>query len=218
MIYTDLTKKAMRIAFDAHKDQVDKAGLPYIFHPFHLAEQMDTEEEVIVALLHDVVEDTDITLDDLRAFGFSEQIIDALSILSHADGIPYPRYICNIKYSGNDLVKKVKLVDLRHNSDETRYNEIGEKDKERLEKYNKAIGVLSGTDDYWSYYLNDDTGAIVRFNSTNITQTMAANSTQWVSIPPDNSYMREIWLGQGNNCLTQTTEKAANKLIEQWQG
>ena len=111
MIYTYLTKKAMRIAFDAHKDQVDKAGLPYIFHPFYLAEQMDTEEEVIVAFLHDVVEDTEITLDDLRVCGFPKQIMDAISISSHADGIPYPRYICNIKYSGNDLVKKVKLAD-----------------------------------------------------------------------------------------------------------
>ena len=93
MIYTPLTKKAMRIAYDAHKEQTDKTGLPYIFHPFHLAEQMETEEEVIVAFLHDVVEDTGITLDELRSYGFSEQVMNALSILTHADGIPYSRSI-----------------------------------------------------------------------------------------------------------------------------
>ena len=216
MIYTPLTKKAMRIAYDAHKEQTDKTGLPYIFHPFHLAEQMETEDEVIVALLHDVVEDTDITLDELRSYGFSEQVMDALSILTHADSIPYSRYISTINYSRNPLAKKVKLADLNHNNDETRLDEIGEKDKERFKKYRKAIGVLSETDDYWTYYLNDDTDAIVRMNSTSKTQTMRPNTIQWVSLPPDNSYMREIFLGQGNNCLTQTTEEAANKLIEKW--
>ena len=216
MIYTPLTKKAMRIAYDAHKEQTDKTGLPYIFHPFHLAEQMEIEEEVIVALLHDVVEDTDITLDELRSYGFSEQVMDALSILSHANDIPYRRYISTINYSKNPLVKKIKLADLRHNNDETRLDEIGEKDKERFKKYRKAIRVLSGTDDYWTYYLNDDTGAVIRMNSTSKTQTMLLNTTQWVSLPPDNSYMREIYLGQGNNCLTKTTEELANKLIEKW--
>ena len=66
MIYTQLTKKAMRIAYEAHKNQVEKSGIPYIYHPLHLAEQMQYEAAVCVALLHDVVEDTDITLDDLR--------------------------------------------------------------------------------------------------------------------------------------------------------
>ncbi len=70
MIYTELTKKALRLCFEAHKDQLDKSGLPYVFHPFHLAEQMDAEETVCVALLHDVVEDTDYTLEDLIAMGF----------------------------------------------------------------------------------------------------------------------------------------------------
>ena len=62
MIYTELTKKAMKLAFTAHKDQVDKSGIPYVFHPIHLAEQMESEETAIVALLHDVVEDTEYTL------------------------------------------------------------------------------------------------------------------------------------------------------------
>jgi len=73
MIYTDLTKTAMRIAFDAHKDQVDKSGLPYIFHPFHLAEQMTDEVSVCAALLHDVVEDSSLSFDDLVSQGIPKR-------------------------------------------------------------------------------------------------------------------------------------------------
>lgn len=71
MIYTEMTKKAMRIAFDAHKEQVDKTGLPYIFHPFHLAEQMTDEISVCAALLHDVVEDTELSFEALATQGIS---------------------------------------------------------------------------------------------------------------------------------------------------
>ena len=85
MIYTALTKKAMRIAFDAHKDQVDKAGLPYIFHPYHLAEQMDDEVSVCAALLHDVVEDSSMTFDDLAVQGIPTAVIDVLKLLTHDD-------------------------------------------------------------------------------------------------------------------------------------
>ena len=70
MIYTKMTKVALKLCFEAHKEQIDKSGMPYVFHPFHLAEQMETEETTIVALLHDVIEDTDYTPDDLRALGF----------------------------------------------------------------------------------------------------------------------------------------------------
>jgi len=140
MIYTALTKKAMRIAFDAHKEQTDKSGLPYIFHPFHLAEQMGSEEEIIVALLHDVIEDTDISLDDLRAHGFSCRIIDALTLMTHKDGVPYMGYIEGIK--SNPLATKVKLADLRHNSDTTRLDRINDKALQRVEKYKRAIEAL----------------------------------------------------------------------------
>ena len=75
MKYTELTKKALRISFDAHKEQYDKTGLQYIFHPFHLAEQFNEEDYICVALLHDVVEDTDITFKDLEKYGFNERII-----------------------------------------------------------------------------------------------------------------------------------------------
>ena len=72
MLYTPLTKKALKLSFAAHKDQLDKSGMPYVYHPFHVAEQMETEETVAVALLHDVIEDTDYTLEDLKAMGFPD--------------------------------------------------------------------------------------------------------------------------------------------------
>ena len=75
MLYTDLTKRALRLCFDAHKDQVDKTGLPYVFHPFHLAEQMETEYGTVVALLHDVMEDTAYTPEDLAAMGFPAPVL-----------------------------------------------------------------------------------------------------------------------------------------------
>ena len=83
MIYTKLTKKAMKIAFEAHKNQTDKNGMPYIYHPIHLAEQMSDEATVCVALLHDVVEDTDTTFEDLEKEGFTPEIISALKLMTH---------------------------------------------------------------------------------------------------------------------------------------
>ena len=77
MIYTPLTKIALKLCFAAHRDQMDKSDMPYVFHPFHLAEQMQDEETTIVALLHDVIEDTDYTIEDLRQMGFSERVLSA---------------------------------------------------------------------------------------------------------------------------------------------
>ena len=140
MIYTDNTIKAMKIAYKAHDGQKDKAGVPYIFHPIHLAEQMKAEEECIVALLHDVVEDTDVTFEDLEK-EFSQIIIDALKLLTHNKSVEYMEYIKNIK--NNPIARKVKLADLNHNSDKTRLLSITEKDIERYNKYQKAIQILS---------------------------------------------------------------------------
>ena len=81
MIYTAETKIALKLCFEAHKEQVDKSGLPYVFHPFHLAEQMETEEATIVALLHDLIEDTDYTIEDLTTMGFGNNVTDAIAIL-----------------------------------------------------------------------------------------------------------------------------------------
>ena len=140
MINTSNTRKAMKIAFDAHIDQVDKSGVPYIYHPIHLAEQMETEDECIVALLHDVVEDTKITFEQLEK-DFSSEIIDALKLLTHNKNVDYIKYINNIK--NNPIAKKVKLADLKHNSDITRLEKVTKKDEERREKYRKAIEILN---------------------------------------------------------------------------
>ena len=140
MIYTERTKKALKVCFEAHKDQKDKSGMPYVFHPFHLAEQMDTEETVIVALLHDVVEDTAYTIDDLSQMGFGKAIIDAISLMTHADGVDYMEYVRAIK--GNPIAKKVKLADLWHNSDITRLDAVDDAALNRREKYLKALAFL----------------------------------------------------------------------------
>lgn len=142
MIYTNLTKLAMKIAYEAHKNQVDKSGVPYIFHPIYLAMQMDTEEAVIVALLHDVVEDSNITLDDLQQYGFSDNVMDALKLLSHKKSTHYLAYIQEIK--SNELARKVKLADLKHNCDASRLEIVDEEVEERIEKYHQAIQLLEG--------------------------------------------------------------------------
>ena len=140
MIYTDLTKKALKLCFEAHKNQLDKSGLPYVFHPFHLAEQMTDEITTIVALLHDVVEDTGYTLDDLCGMGFPEEAIGALALLTHDPAVPYMDYVAAVK--PNPVARAVKLADLRHNSDLSRLGMIDEKALERVQKYHKAIALL----------------------------------------------------------------------------
>jgi (p)ppGpp synthase/HD superfamily hydrolase len=140
MIYTKKTKKALNLCFNAHKDQTDKSGMPYVFHPFHLAEQMQTEETTIVALLHDVVEDTDYTIDDLTALGYDKTITDAITLLTHGDDTEYMDYVKKIKT--NPIATAVKLADLRHNSDLSRLSVIDEKALKRREKYQKAIALL----------------------------------------------------------------------------
>ncbi len=140
MIYTNLTKQALKLCFDAHKEQVDKSGTPYVFHPFHLAEQMTDETTTVVALLHDVIEDTKLTFEDLEKQGFGDEIINALKLLTHDKSVPYMDYVADIKK--NTIATKVKLADLRHNSDLTRLDIVDEKALKRKEKYEKAIKFL----------------------------------------------------------------------------
>lgn len=136
MINTKLTRKAMNIAYNAHINQLDKAGVPYIYHPIHLAEQMDTEIECIVALLHDVVEDTDVTFEQLEK-EFTSEAIEVLKLLTHNKETEYMDYIKEIKQ--NPIAKKIKIADIKHNSDESRLDKITEKDITRIEKYKKAL-------------------------------------------------------------------------------
>ena len=117
MIYTPLTYKAMNLAYEAHHGQLDKSGAPYIFHPIHLAEQMDDEFSCCAALLHDVVEDTNVTLEDLRK-DFPEEVVEAVRLLTHEDGVPDEEYLTAIKQ--NPISLRVKLADNAHNSNQSR--------------------------------------------------------------------------------------------------
>lgn len=139
MINTKLTRKAMNIAYNAHINQFDKAGVPYIYHPIHLAEQMDTEIECIVALLHDVVEDTDITFEQLEK-EFTSEAIEILKLLTHNKEIEYMDYVKEIKK--NSIAKKVKIADIEHNCDESRLDKVTEKDIARRKKYKEALDFL----------------------------------------------------------------------------
>ena len=140
MIYTPMTKKALCIAYKAHEGQVDKTGIPYIFHPFHLAESMTDENSTIVALLHDVIEDTDWTIDDLEKEGFNDDILTALKLMTHNPAEPYMDYISRL--STCPVARQVKLADLYHNSDQTRVENPDEKMLKRWEKYDRAIQLL----------------------------------------------------------------------------
>ena len=143
MIYTPLIQKAMHIAYQAHHGQFDKSGAPYIFHPIHLAETMDDEYSCCVALLHDTVEDTDVTLEDLKQV-FPSEITDAVALLTHDDSVDYFDYVRAIKH--NPIARKVKLADLAHNSDQSRCVGSGlsvEKLQRLKAKYEKATKILT---------------------------------------------------------------------------
>ena len=144
MLYTEMTKKAMKLMAKYHGDQPDKTGLPYILHPWHVAEQMEREDEIIVALLHDIVEDTECTLEVLESAGFSDRVLAAVDVMTHRKGVPYQDYVELI--AKNPLAAKVKLADLRHNSTLERLDEVTEEDLKRKEKYQKAIERLEQID------------------------------------------------------------------------
>ena len=133
--------RAIELAKQHHEGQTDKARKPYIEHPLRVMNQMESEEEKIVAVLHDIVEDTDISLDDLRNEGFSKEVVDAVECLTKQDGENYDSYIERISF--NPLAVKIKLADLEDNRDLTRLPEVTDKDLERIEKYDKALEKLT---------------------------------------------------------------------------
>lgn len=148
MIYTPLTKKAIRLAYAAHQGQTDKSGLPYVFHPYHLAEQMTDEITVCAAMLHDVVEDTSVTMEELER-EFPKEVTKAVRLLTHKEGTDYFDYVRALRQ--NPVAKAVKLADLAHNSDETRLagcEGITEEQLVRLrKKYAAARAILEENGD-----------------------------------------------------------------------
>jgi (p)ppGpp synthase/HD superfamily hydrolase len=135
--------KAISIAAKVHEDMLDKGGKPYILHPIRIMMRLRTDDQELMsmAILHDVIEDSDWTLEQFRAEGFSERVLKGLDSLTHRLGEPYEDYIKRIA-SNFDAVL-CKLEDLRDNSDITRLKGIAKKDIERMEKYNKAFLYLS---------------------------------------------------------------------------
>ena len=140
MIYTPLTKKALHVCFDVHKDQLDKAGAPYVFHPFHLAEQMPDELTTVCALLHDVVEDSGMTLVEMARMGFPAEVIEALSLLTHDTKTDYKDYVRAI--AENPIARRVKIADLKHNCDISRFDMVDDGVEKRVQKYRKALRIL----------------------------------------------------------------------------
>jgi (p)ppGpp synthase/HD superfamily hydrolase len=128
-----LLDKAILIAAKTHAGQTDKAGKPYILHVLRVMMSMETEEEMITAVLHDTIEDSDLSIDDLRKEGIPENVINALKLLTHDDAMSYEDYIEQVKT--NELARKVKLADLKDNSNFFRLNSFDEKVGKRLKKY-----------------------------------------------------------------------------------
>ena len=137
---TELLRKAVQLAKDAHANQIDKGGHPYIDHPMAIADRLDTEEEKIVALLHDTVEDTYLTLEMIANLGFCDYIVHAIDCLTRRSSEDYQAYIRRIK--GNSLARTVKVADIEHNMDLTRLKYITDADRKRIAKYEKSLATL----------------------------------------------------------------------------
>jgi (p)ppGpp synthase/HD superfamily hydrolase len=136
---------AIEIAVQAHKGQLDKAGEPYILHPLRIMCRMDHDTERIVAVLHDVVEDTAWTLEMLRQRGFSEEVVSALDSLTRRDGEPYEALI--ERAGRSPLTKKIKIADLEDNMDVRRFVQVAKRDLDRFAKYLRAWRHLAELED-----------------------------------------------------------------------
>jgi (p)ppGpp synthase/HD superfamily hydrolase len=138
----DLLEKAIGIAVAAHRGQRDRCGAAYILHPLRVMGRLNSPEEKMLGVLHDVVEDTEWTFEALAHEGFPPAILEALDCLTKREGEPYEDFV--VRSAGNSLAKKVKLADLEDNMDPRRLTGIEEKDLARLGKYVKAWRSLSG--------------------------------------------------------------------------
>lgn len=132
---------AIALASKVHAGQVDKAGQPYILHPLRLMLKFQNENERVVAVLHDVVEDSNVTLDELRQQGFSEMVVTAIDLLSKKTGESYEDFI--VRLSSNQLAKRVKVEDIKDNLDVSRLNSLEDNDLQRIAKYHKALRYLT---------------------------------------------------------------------------
>ncbi len=134
-------ERALQIAVRAHAGQQDKSGAAYIFHPLRVMSRCRSDEARIVALLHDVVEDTSVTFAELEGDGFSEAVLNALRLVTHREEVPYEDYVRAI--AANPLAREVKLADLEDNCDLRRLREVDDRAVKRLQKYHRAFQILS---------------------------------------------------------------------------
>ena len=139
--YAKLLDLAIKIVEKAHTGQIDKAGKPYILHPLTVMAQMEDVESKIVAVLHDAIEDSDLTLTELSQQGFPELIIEAIAAITKLDGELYDDYL--LRVMGNTIACKVKIADVSHNMDISRIANPTVKDFQRLEKYQKVLKQLT---------------------------------------------------------------------------
>ncbi|CAM4340117.1 GTP pyrophosphokinase [Paenibacillus tarimensis] len=132
--------KAIALAASAHEGQTDRGGSPYVFHPIRLMLRAVTGEEQIIAVLHDTIEDTSLTLDDLRKEGFSDSVVEAVDSLSRREEEDYDTFILRIKQ--NPLASRVKILDLLDNIEQTKKKKPSDKTRKRLDKYSRALDTL----------------------------------------------------------------------------
>jgi len=135
--------RAIEIAVEAHKGQKDKAGMPYVLHPLRLMFKMESNNEKIAALLHDVVEDSDWALDDLKKEGFNSDVIEAVSLLTRDEKDSYDEFIQ--KAVSNPISKNVKIADINDNLDLNRIDKISDKDYIRIKKYHRVLKSITKT-------------------------------------------------------------------------
>ena len=135
--------KAISITAKAFEGKTDKGGTPYILHCIHVMNAVREygEDAMCVGIMHDLVEDTDYTIENIVEMGFSREVCYSLSLMTHDMELPYDDYIKLI--ATNEIARRVKLADLRHNSDILRMKGLRKKDFDRLEKYHKAFMYLS---------------------------------------------------------------------------
>jgi (p)ppGpp synthase/HD superfamily hydrolase len=132
--------KAILVAVQAHHGQKDRYGQPYILHPLRVMLSVKPEVEMIVAVLHDVVEDSELSLEDLKKEGFSDEIVRAVDCLTKREGEPYEAHVERARQ--NRLALPVKIADLEDNMDPQRMGVLSEEDKKRIARYHKTWEAL----------------------------------------------------------------------------
>ena len=151
MILLEYLELSIRLAVNLHAGQFDKAGKPYILHPLRVMNNVNTIEEKIVGVLHDTIEDTELTLDELEnLFGFPSNIVEAVNLLTKEKDVSYKEYILKIK--NNELARVVKLADMRDNSDLFRLHEVEEKHLKMIKKYHWGMKQLRDDNKYLTSY------------------------------------------------------------------